>query len=73
MATKDELRKLLLKLYNDHGPRGSNGKIVRPATYAKMTAAHIERTWDFRERKIMHKIARALASTKSDKAGNRRE
>lgn len=59
MATKEQMRQLLLRLYNDHGPREGKGKIVPPEKFARMTDAQVNR-WDFDDRFIMHEIAKTI-------------
>ncbi len=63
MQTKKEMRKLLLQVYNLHGPRHGTGGIVPPSKFAKMTRKHVNYTWDFSDRILMHDIARAVVAT----------
>lgn len=58
----DNAVELLREIYNDHGPRQGNAKVVDPVEYAKMTADEIDGTWDFEARWRMHRIAKVIAA-----------
>lgn len=51
---------LLREVYFQQGPR-KRMEIIPPDEYAHMTAEEIDKTWDFGDRHLMHRIAKVLA------------
>lgn len=55
-------RKVLRAVYETYGP-GSVGSAKKypPVEYARLTTQEIDAKWDFTERHLMHRVAKALA------------
>lgn len=60
VATKEQMRDLLRRVYNDHGPRQIGGSVVPPEEFAAMTDDEVN-CWDFDDRNFMREIAQAIA------------
>lgn len=54
-------KRLLTDIYGMYGPR-DGGALVPPRKFSKMTKGHVERTYDFPLRLLMHRIARELSN-----------
>lgn len=56
-----EMSKALLAVYRKHGPRGGlRGELVPIEKFAAMSRAEVNRLWDFSDRHLMHRIAKAI-------------
>lgn len=60
------LEALLLKVYNESGPRDGRCKVIPPEDYASLSAEEVNENWDFEGRFFMHSIALALTRTSED-------